>query len=158
MNKVACTYCGLPFRAVRAEPGKTYFCCSGCALASRVPVDAQGHFPVNATLVAALATGFVLFNQGLFALLAGLLAREGRAETAAHLDLVSMLLAAIGWSALVTGQWRAGARGAIEGLVTFATFGVLVAGFYTQTLGCLLAGNAALALWSVRGFFKKHRG
>ncbi|MBW8780538.1 MAG: hypothetical protein JF599_01430 [Verrucomicrobia bacterium] len=154
-SKVACHYCGLPFSAVRVQPGRDYFCCSGCAIASRVPVDAQGRFPVNPTLLAALGLGFVLFNELLCWLFAVLLVREGRTEVAVRLVMGSLALGVASWGALVVVQWRAGARRWVDVSVVGLLGGVLVAGLQTRSPACVVAGNLALVAWSLRGFLKQ---
>ncbi len=155
MNKVACHYCGLPFKALRVQPGREYFCCSGCAIASRVPVDANGKFPANPTLLTAMAVGFAFFNQLLFWLLTILLAREGKIPASAKFETVSLTLGMITWLALVVAQWRLGARRWVDAFVVVLTAGLLVNGFATGSPVCAALGNAALVAWSARGFLKK---
>ncbi len=155
MNKVSCHYCGLPFKAVRVQPGREYFCCSGCAIASRVPVDADGKFPANPTLLTAMAVGFVFFNQLMFWLLAILLVREGKMPASVKFETISLTLGMITWLALVMAQWRLGARRWIDAFVGVLTVGLLASGFSTGSLACAVTANAALVVWSVRGFFKK---
>ena len=155
MNKVVCHYCGLPFKAVRVQPGREYFCCSGCAIASRVPVAADGRFPTNPTLLTALGVGFVFFNQLMFALLAVLLVREGRLPVAARFETASLAAGALVWLALVAAQWQLGARRRVDTLVVLLTSGLLASAFAAGSPACAAAANAALVAWSVRGFLKK---
>jgi len=60
MSELSCHYSGVPIHVARPQPGRAYFSCSGCAIASRIPVDAQGNFPINRTLVAVLGFGVVV--------------------------------------------------------------------------------------------------
>ena len=43
MPRIQCSYCGLPFTVRKVEPGRAVFCCSGCALASRLPAPGAGN-------------------------------------------------------------------------------------------------------------------
>ena len=155
MNKVSCHYCGLPFKVVRVQPGREYFCCSGCAIASRVPVAADGRFPANPTLLTALGVGFVFFNQLMFWLMSVLLVREGRLPVAGRFEAASLAAGALVWLVLVLAQWRLGARRSVDILVAVLTAGLLASGFATGSLPCAGAANAALVAWSARGFLKK---
>ena len=61
--RIQCSYCGLPFTVRQTEAGHASYCCSGCALASRLPpVDSNGQFPVTPALIVALGVGFAFFN------------------------------------------------------------------------------------------------
>ena len=155
MNKVSCHYCGLPFKVVRTRPDGEYFCCSGCALASRVPVGADGRFPTNPALVTAMAAGFVFFNQMLFWLLSVLLVREGRLPVAGRFAAASLVAGAVVWGGLVVVQWRLGARRWPDLLVTVLTAGLLACGVATGAPPCALAATASLLAWGARGFLKK---
>jgi hypothetical protein len=155
MNKVACHYCGLPFKAVRMQPGREYFCCSGCAIASRVPVDGDGRFPANPTLLTALGLGFIFFNQLMFWLLAVLLVREGRAPMAGRFEVASLVIGAVVWLALVVVQCLLGARRWVDAVVVVLTAGLLASAFASGSQACAVAASAALVTWSVRGFLKK---
>ena len=155
MSKVSCHYCGLPFNAVRVQPGREYFCCSGCALASRVPVDEDGKFPVNPPLVAAMAVGFLFFNQLLFWLLETLLVREGRQAVAGRFEEASLALGGIAWIALAVVQWRLGARRWVDALAVALTAGLMAGAFSGGSLACASSATAALVVWSTRGVLKK---
>ena len=107
MSPVACRYCGLPFKVRRVEPGRDYFCCTGCAMLARVPVDQSGQFPVNAQLISMLAVGFLYFNQLLFWLLGVLLARDAaQVETAVRFGWLAAAAALAVWLATIVIQWR----------------------------------------------------
>lgn len=154
--KVVCEHCGLPFSVSRVAPGRAIFCCSGCALAARVPVDANGHFPVNAALVSALGTGFVFFNQGLFALLAVLLNREADgAVNAGRFVWASLLTGALLALVLAVIQARVGARRLVDGMVLAACVALVALGLATKSPGCAMAGNLGLVLWAARGILRK---
>jgi hypothetical protein len=154
--KVVCEHCGLPFSVSRVVPGRAVFCCSGCALAARVPVDANGHFPVNAALVSALGAGFGFFNQGLFALLAVLLAREvDGAVNAGRFAWASLLTGVVLAVALAFIQARVGARRWVDWSVLAACAALVALGLATKSPSCALAGNFGLIAWSVRGVGRK---
>ena len=157
MNKVACHYCGLPFKALRVQPGREYFCCSGCAIASRVPVDGNGKFPTNPTLLTALGVGFVFFNQLMFWLLAVLLIREGRAPVADRFETASLAAGTLAWVALAIAQWWLGARRWVDTVVVALTAGLLASAYASGSLACAAAAGVALATWSVRGFLNKKK-
>ena len=156
--KVVCEHCGLPFFVGRVAPGKPVYCCSGCALAARVPVDAQGQFPVNAALVSALGVGFVFFNQALFWMLALLLARqsdEASATNAGRLILASLGAGAVVWLALMFFQARAGALRAVD-RVWLAASGVgLGWAAANGRAEIALLCNTLLAAWALRGLARK---
>jgi len=156
--KVTCEHCGLPFAVARATPGRALYCCSGCALAARVPVDASGQFPVNATLVTALGLGFGLFNQLLFWLLAVLVARRDEGlENAERLALVSFAIGAAVWAALVLCQARVGARRLADGVLAAASGAGLAWAWSVATPGLAFAANGLLALWALRGLRRGKR-
>lgn len=150
--KVVCEHCGLPFSVTRVAPGRPVYCCSGCALAANVPVDAHGNFPVNTALAAALGAGFVFFNQALFWLLALLLAREADGVVnAGRFTWASLAAGVVLVCALAVFQARAGARRGIDRLVLAACGGLLAVSMAGAGAGCAVAGNACLAAWSLRG-------
>ena len=155
MDRVTCHHCGLPFRTWRVDPGRPVFCCTGCAVANRIPVDAQGNFPVNATLVSALAAGFVYFNQLLFWMLAALLAGEGKDDSAAKAAMVSLLAGAATWLVLSGWLFRSGAGRVGDMLVAGLVLAIGIAGWASGSLACSAAANGLLLAWSVRGLFKK---
>ncbi len=154
--KVVCEHCGLPFSVSRVAPGSPVFCCSGCALAARVPVDANGHFPVNAALVAALSAGFGFFNQGLFAVLAMLLGREADgAVNAGRFAWASLATGAALAAALGYLQAKVGARRWLDLLVLAACAAMVALGIATKSPGCALVGNGGLIAWALRGVRRK---
>jgi len=155
MSRIACHYCGLPVNVARAQPGREYFCCPGCAIASRVPMDENGRFPANPTLLAALAAGFVFFNQLLFWLLATLLTKEGNLPMSGRFETASLALGAAVWTALVVAQWRLGARRWTDAVVAALTAASLSLGLAARSPACAAAACAALVAWSARGFLRK---
>lgn len=157
--KVVCAHCGLPFSVGRATPGRPVYCCSGCALAARVPVDAQGQFPVNAALVTALGVGFVFFNQALFWLLAVLLERsEGGAINAGRFAWASLGVGVGVWLALRFFQFQAGARTWADWAVSLLALVLIALGLSRHEPWCAVAGNALFAAWAMRGLARKRRG
>lgn len=157
MDRVTCEYCGLPFRVRRSEPGRPVYCCTGCAMLGRIPVDDQGQFPVNGHLVSALVTGFVVFNQLLFWLVAELLVREGRAAQAARFFWLSAGAAGAVWLSLLWLQWREREFHTAEKIAMLAGVAGLGAAYCQRPPPpALLAGlSAALAVWTFRGLLLK---
>jgi hypothetical protein len=156
--KVVCEHCGLPFSVPRAVPGKAVYCCSGCALASRVPVDAQGQFPVNAALVSALGGGFVFFNQALFWMLAVLLERRADAGSviyAGRFAIASLMLGVAVWLAVMFFQWNAGALRAPDKAMLGVSGTALGWAFSHGRPELALLGNLILAAWALRGLARR---
>lgn len=157
MARVSCHYCGLPVNVRREETGRDYFCCTGCAMASRVPVDDKGQFPVNAHLVSALGAGFLFFNELLFWLVAELLVREGRMALAVRFFWLAGGAALAVWLALVVLQWKERTARAADYL--FMMFGLVVFGLALRRLPPMAlevaAANLVLIGWSFRGLLRK---
>ncbi|MFA5057876.1 MAG: hypothetical protein WC485_07160 [Opitutaceae bacterium] len=157
MPRIQCSYCGLPFNVRRIETGRAYYCCSGCALVSRLPpAGGGGEFPVTPALVAALGVGFAFFNQVLFWTLAAELAREHRAVPALLFARISVGLGVLVWAALAAGIWRAPARHWTDAVVALATLAGLGLAIRPQlSAGSAVAASAALGLWLARGWGKQ---
>lgn len=156
--KVVCEHCGLPFSVPRAVPGKAVYCCSGCALASRVPVDARGQFPVNAALVSALGGGFVFFNQALFWMLAALLGRRADAESgiqAGRFAIASLALGVAVWGAVMFFQWKTAALRARDKAVLGVGGFVLGWAFAHGRPELALLANLFAGMWALRGLARK---
>lgn len=128
----------------------------GRAVRSRIPVDAQGNFPVNRTLIAVLVFALALFNQALFWLLSVLLGGQGRPITAERFMLGSLALGAVLWVILVVAHVRvAGGCARKDALVIALTGGVLGFGLTPVSPGCALAAVALLAGWEARDIWRK---
>ncbi len=157
MPRVQCSYCGLPFKVRQVEAGRPIYCCSGCALASRLPVaGAGGQFPVTADLVVAVAVGFAFFNEVLFWLLGVSLALEHRFAPALVFARISAGTGALVWVVLAAGIVRAPTRRWGDGVVALATLAAAVLAFQAPlSAGGIVAANAALGLWVARGWGKK---
>ena len=161
MVRVTCGFCGLPFnvRTVREETEN--FCCSGCALASRIPMPGDA-LPLSRGLIIALALGFGLFNQVLFGVLGAAVVKEGRADVGATFLAISAgvgvaLFAVCGWF-LISARPRRG-RDGLAGVV--ATGCAVVAGWRGWQQGAggavnpLLLANLWLGAWWSRGWLRK---
>lgn len=157
MPRIQCSYCGLPFTGRQVEPGRAAFCCSGCALASRLPArGAGGEFPITLALVVALGTGFAFFNEVLFWGLALALARDQRAVQALLFARVSAGLGVLVWGFWAGGIWRAAVRRWTDALVAGATLTVIAGALLPElSAGCVLAANMILGLWLARGWGKQ---
>ena len=154
--KVICEHCALPFSVTRLAPGRPVYCCSGCALAARVPVDAQGQFPVNAALGAALTLAFVGFNQVLFWLLSTLLAREADSwVNAVRFGWASLCTAGLFWVVVAATQWRLGARSGADTAILFLSGSGMITGLLTTSPAYAALANLVLAAWSLRGLRRK---
>ena len=138
MERLTCDYCGLPFRAPRRPPaGEKAFCCSGCALASRLGIEGD-RFPVSPQLVFDLALAFSVFNQLLLVLLAAALRRDGRGDAAAWCVAISASLGGLSYLAALGWQWRSRWLRPADA-------------FLYALLAAPVIGGAAVALWLVRG-------
>jgi hypothetical protein len=157
MARVSCHYCGLPFQVKRVVPDRDYFCCTGCAITSRLPIDEKGQFPVNAHLVSALVAGFLFFNELLFWLVAVLLVRESRMMLAERFFWLAGGAALAVWIALAVLQWR-------EKAARVADFAVMALGLIVLLVTFrrlppwplpMAITNFGLIVWSVRGLLRK---
>lgn len=160
MTSVSCHYCGLPFRVRRVEAGYDYFCCTGCAMLSRVPVDDKGQYPVNAHVVTALVAGFLFFNQLLFWMVGVLLARDGRAAVAERFFWIAGGVAVAVWLTLWLLQRKERAARFIDHAVMFAGLAMLVCAFRRSppALVEMALTNVLLIGWSFRGLLRKAVG
>jgi hypothetical protein len=157
MAKVSCHYCGIPFRVTRVEENREYFCCTGCAMLSHVPVDEKGQFPVNAHLVSALAAGFLLFNQLLFWLVAELLVRESRMVLAERFFWLSGAAALLVWLCLAVLHGKERAWKALDIVCMAAGLIVLAAACrrlppHSFEMAC---SSVAVIAISFRGLFRR---
>jgi len=126
---------------------------------SRIPVDAQGNFPINRTLIAVLGFGLALFNQALFWLLAVLIQGQGRPVPAGRFLFASIGLGAVLWLLLVVLQARATGGGRRnDWLVAGLTGALLVTGGVAASPGCALAGVILLTGWNIRDLKKQDGG
>lgn len=158
MTPVACRYCGLPFKVRRVEEGRDYFCCTGCAMLARVPVDAQGQFPVNAHLIAALVTGFLYFNQLLFWGLASLLAGDtSQRVLAERFGWLSAGTALAVWLVVLSLQIRERTARTSDFVMLALVLGAHALAFraWPPSALCMAMSNAAVLLWSSRGLLKR---
>jgi hypothetical protein len=159
MEQATCNYCGLPFKVRRVESGRDYFCCTGCAMLSRIPIDEKGQFPVNAHLVSALAAGFLFFNEVLLWLVAVLLVRDARMALAVRCFWLAAGAALGVWGTLVFLLWREKAARALDWI--FMVAGLVVFGLACRRLPPfpveMAAANAVLMAWCFRGVFRKKR-
>ncbi|HLP01332.1 MAG TPA: hypothetical protein VK163_04850 [Opitutaceae bacterium] len=162
MERLTCDYCGLPFRAPYKPPaGEKAFCCSGCALASKLGIEGET-FPVSPQLIFDLALAFGVFNQLLLVLLVAALRRDGRFDGAALCVTISaalggaLYLTALGW------QWRSRWLRATDAFLYAALAapvlgGVTVALWLKRADAALVAAvaNLLLVVWQGRGFLRR---
>lgn len=135
------------------------FASAGAAIRSRIPVDRDGNFPINRMLIGVLTFGVALFNQGLFWLLAVLLAGRGSELTAARFVIASVALGAVLWVILAVLQWRVtrGGGGADKGVLVL-TAALCAGGVWAVSPACGLASTGLLTVWSARGLLGKQAG
>ncbi len=157
MPQVQCSYCGLPFKVRSVEAGRPVYCCSGCALASRLPTaGAGGQFPVTVDLAVAVGVAFAFFNEVLFWLLGVALVHEHRLTPALVFARISAGIGGAVWLALGAGIVRAPTRRWGDLAVALATLAAAGLAFAPPlSAGGIAAANAALALWLGRGWGKR---
>lgn len=162
MPRVTCAFCGLPFSVRRVPEGVPLFCCSGCALASRIPVHGDA-LPVSRQLIAALALGFGLFNEVLFGVLGSALVDEGRIVVATRFLVISGMVGAALFAANLVLMLTARTRtwtDAIAVSVPLALAGWAVAraigAGVTSAAFPLLLANLAFAAWWSRGWARRY--
>lgn len=164
MERLTCDYCGLPFRApYKAAPGEKVFCCSGCALASRLGIEGE-RFPITPQLVFDLVLAFGVFNEVLLGLLAFALRGEGRPTAAALCVTISAALGAVVYLAALAWQWRSRLLRASDAflfalLAAPALGGSAVALWLGRGEAAFVpaAANLLLLLWQARGFLRRFR-
>jgi hypothetical protein len=93
-----CTVCGRV--ATPAIPQ----CSVSCNLAARIPLEEGGPLPVSWQLFAALASGFVLFNQFMLLSLFAVKRSQGAIDLAHRFELASIVVGSI-WIASVLLAW-----------------------------------------------------
>ncbi len=159
MAKVTCQYCGLPFSVRQPRADGHHFCCTGCAMLGRLPVSADGQFPVNIHLVLGLAAGFVFFNQLLFWLVGVLLAHDGRDGLAVRFHWLSAGAALAVWGTLAFMVWKE----RVGRLPDVIAFTLSLAGYIwfvtdrTPATPGLAVINLILIAWCFRGLLRKKR-
>ena len=154
-----CRWCGNASAATRGTAPDDTFCCTGCALRARIPVDADGQFPVNGQLVSVLVTGFLYFNELLFWALATLGAEKLGEGVSQRMSWVAAGAALSVWLAVWIIQRREKCGGPRDAVVSGLVLGVhLVSLFFSERSGlCMAVANAGLLLWSARGLLSKKR-
>jgi hypothetical protein len=152
MSELRCQYSGVPIHVVRPLPGRDYFSCTGCFLASRIRIDEKGNFPITRTLLAVLAGGLLFFNQALFWLLSVLLAGQGRTIVSKRFLVASLALGVALWLVLAVTQSRATGGGCrMDRLVVALTGGLAALGVWLASPGCVLGAVFLLGAWGSRG-------
>lgn len=160
MNPVTCGYCGLPFKVRRVEPQREYYCCTGCAMLARVPVDQNGQFPVTAQLISMLAVGFLYFNQLLFWLLGVLLGRDlAQLDTVTRFGWLASAAALTVWLTVVAIQWRERTARRADWVVAAAVLAVHIAAWRERppVAWMMAAANGAWLIYQARGLLKRKR-
>ncbi len=162
MERLTCDYCGLPFRApYKPAAGAKAFCCSGCALASRLGIEGE-KFPISPQLVFDLVLGFGVFNQFLLVLLAAALRRDGRVEPALLCVTIAAALGATLYLAALAWQWRSrwlrASDAFLYALLSAPVLGGAAIGLWLHRGDAALVsavGNLLLVCWQGRGFLRR---
>ena len=158
--RVTCSFCGLPFSVRTAQADAQHFCCSGCALASRIFARDSGT-PLTRELIIALVLGFGLFNQCLFALLAANTAKANY-EASSTFAVISIAIGTFEFVAGIACVLVAKSRRATD--VAVSALAILPAimaarsasvGEVRSSAWLLLIGNLCGALWVLRGWFRR---
>ena len=157
MSQVHCEHCGQAFRVSRIEENRDYFCCAGCALRARVPVDTEGNYPVNADLIGALVLGFLYFNQLLDWGLGSLVAWQGKALLAQRFAFGGAVLGVMVWFGVVLLQRRAGPLRGKDYVVAAISLTLIIASVQSTPLAAslLAAANALGLTWAFRGIARR---
>lgn len=154
-----CYRCGTPAGSPDVPATRPVFCCAGCLIATQVPVDDKGNYPVNAALVTALAIGFVAFNQLLAWGLTALMASRGNDRAAALWAFGS--LGAGAFVAFAAGREHRRAQAGfrpVDALLTAVAALLFAVGVALGAPGFGVLANAAVLAWCFRGFLKKKSG
>ena len=164
MSKVPCAFCGLPFRSRNKNSDTDQYCCSGCALASQIPVGDEG-MPVSRQLLSSLALGFIYFNQFLFWLLSVGLYAEGRDSLAKAFEWVALglgmvVIVFVGWLLLITKTRRLSDWGVVALAGAFLVYGGAKAsgGGLSSLVMAVFCANSLRVLWFARGWLKRRFG
>jgi hypothetical protein len=153
-----CHRCGAPAGVASAPANRPVFCCAGCLVASQIPVDAKGNYPVNAALVTVLAVGFVVFNQLLGWGLVDFMADQGRARAAALCAFASLGAGAFAGMIAVREQVRgAGGVRVLDSAVVAVAILLVAIGVALGAPGFGVTANALLLGWCCRGLLRKKR-
>jgi len=161
VERLVCSYCGIPFRSRGPAGTEPVYCCSGCAMASRMSIQGS-EFPVTPQLVFGLVLGFAIFNQLLLLVLSLALVREERADTAALFAGISAVLGVVVFAAAFVWQLHSRLFRTTD-VIAFAHGGVLAFAavfFLTQSrpdlaAGAGIAATTLAAIWQMRGMIRK---
>ena len=160
MPQRTCEYCGNTFAMLKpTEKSDGVFCHVGCAVRARVPVDAQGNFPVNQHLVGAVVVGFLFVNQAMLAGLSVLLGHRGQAMTSAKTAWISFALGMLVWGGMWVVQWLEKVGRGKDFVIAGLTLGILLAAIWKTEprVGLALAGTTVLLIWNFRGIARSQR-
>lgn len=156
MGGLRCARCGVAVAGAAAPESR--FCCAGCTLLARVPVDEKGAYPVNGALVWALATGFLLFNQLMLGGAALWMIAKGKAVLSDRMIWASLGAGVLVWVLAAVAQWLAGARKVRDFLVAVVSIALVGTGFVLKSPGAAIAGNMILIAWNLRGVARPASG
>jgi len=160
MAQSICQHCGQVFTASKkVRKGDETFCNAGCGVRARVPVDAQGNFPVNQHLIAVLSVAFLFFNQVLTASLSALLGHRGRVEISLKLAWISFGLGVLVWLATWVIQKREAVLRVTDVVFAGLTLAMLGAAAWKTAprMGLALAAVSILLVWNFRGLVFRQR-
>lgn len=164
MERLVCSYCGIPFRTFgRVDVGPAY-CCSGCAMAARLNITDEA-FPITPQLIYNLSIAFGFFNQLLLLVLSIALVNEGKVDTAGWFAFASAVLGAVVFAVALVWQLRGGLLRRTDGIV-FVCAGVFAVAnvtllFFSAMGAAAFAGIVSTGfamLWQMRGVVRKWIG
>lgn len=157
-----CQRCGTSLRGTPSAPPGAAYCSLGCAALARIPVDADGNFPVNAPLLRLLAIAALYFNQLLFWSVSAFLLRQGKPVPAARLEVVAWICALGVWAGLLLARRAEGVAHrkdhALDLIAAALMLAVVATGTPAEARMPILAGvNATLLAWNFRHVFKSRK-
>ncbi len=146
--------------AVLSPGEKADYCCVGCALLQRIPVDPNGNFPVTRELIVLIVGGVLVFNQLLIWGGAIWQFEHGQIASGTRLAWVHFVAALVVWlwQASVCAWQRAAAPRKVW-LFGAITLGILISGLKTSPPpgAVLVAANAIFIFWNFRGAMRRSR-
>lgn len=154
VSQIHCQYCRRPLAGKTEPTNSVAYCSIGCALRGKVPVDAEGNFPVNGNLWAAVGIGFVFFNQLLLWGTVVWLNHQGKTGLVTRFKWLSVGLAFLVWFAVVVWQRVERVNRGKDFVFAVLTFSLLLkAAFGSPGLSLLAAANGVFLFWNFRGVF-----
>lgn len=163
MAKQPCQHCGLPTWVPDPTDGdatsesRPVFCCTGCAFAHRLAAKPGAAGTLTPLQTAAWVTGFAIFNQAVFWVLAVLLREEGRASLSRAAGYASIGLGGLLWLVLVAALATGRRWSRMDLLVWGLTLAGVLLGLFTYSISCAMEATLGLLAWTLRGFLRTRK-